>query len=125
MPRGMSCILLLVVSLLQAVAQAADGVAGPLRINPFVQPEVVADEAITAVSGEEDFMVLRGIMLAGEQSLANIGGKILGIGQEINGYRVIAVNESNVVLDRDGTRRELGVSKLDGIENNERRTGRR
>ena len=124
MPRGMACILLLVVSLLQAVAQAADE-AGPLRINPFVQPEVVADVAGTVVSGEEDSMVLRGIMLAGEQSLANIGGKIVGIGQEINGYRVIAVNESNVVLDRDGTRRELGVSKQDGIENDERRTGRR
>ncbi|HUT41443.1 MAG TPA: hypothetical protein VM011_08890 [Gammaproteobacteria bacterium] len=124
MPRGVACILLLVVSLLHAVAQAADG-TGPLRINPFVQPEVVADEAGPAVSSNEDSMLLRGVMLAGEQSLANIGGKIVGIGQEINGYRLIAVNESNVVLDRDGTRRELGVSKLDGIENNERRTGRR
>jgi type II secretory pathway component PulC len=116
--------LLLGLALFPAGVYATDA-AAPLHINPFVQPQVVADADTVVVSAAADTMVLRGVMLAGEHSLANISGQILGIGQEINGYRLIAVNEDNVVLDREGVRRELGVTKQDGMDNNEQVTRRR
>ncbi len=54
---------------------------------------------------------------------AQLGGKIVGIGQDINGYRVTAVNEQNVILDRDGVRREIGVKTQNGAGNDEQAGG--
>ena len=118
MPSYPVPVLLLLCSLLQGQAVAADSVE-ILRINPFVRPDNVTVTANTAVVADSESMELRGVMLAGEHSLANIGGKIVGIGQDINGYRLITVNERTVVLDRDGTRRELGVRTEDGVGRDE------
>lgn len=118
MSRCRAWYLLLVMVLLQGVALANDS-DGPLHINPFLQPRTVASTSKTAQSDDGVSMQLRGIMLAGEHSLANIGGKIVGVGDEINGYRLIAVNERGVVLDRDGTRKELGVRPEDGTGNDD------
>ncbi len=110
--------LLLVMALTPGGTLANDSYV-PLRINPFIQPKTVASTGMTAQSDDGVSMQLRGIMLAGDHSLANIGGKIVGVGDEINGYRLITVNERGVVLDRDGTRKELGVRPEDGTGNDD------
>jgi hypothetical protein len=45
---------------------------------------------------------LRGIMVAGKSSLVNIGGTILGIGEEIEGYRLVGVREHEAVFQKGG-----------------------
>jgi hypothetical protein len=54
---------------------------------------------------------LRGTMAAGEHSLANIGGEILAIGQEISGYRLMAVHQRHVVLEKNEIQRTLLIDK--------------
>jgi len=122
MPSCKVNILLLAVTLLHGSVHAA-GTDVPLRFNPFVRPDDVIGGAGSAAAVGDASMELRGVMLAGERSLANIGGKIVGIGQDINGYRVIAVNENMVVLDRDGMRKEIGVKTQTGAGNDEQAGG--
>lgn len=106
-----SAVLLLPLLLLMGEALAAD--AGvPLRINPFVQPAESRGVDVAQQSG--DSMELRGVVMAGEDSLANIGGRIVSVGQEVDGYRVITVDERKVVLERNGSQRELELRAQDG-----------
>jgi hypothetical protein len=105
-------LLLPLLLLLQQPAYAA-GKGPVLHINPFVPPETIGNGHTVKPATEANSMELRGVVLAGERSLANIGGKVVAIGEEINGYRLIAVNENNVLLDNKGARRELRIRSLD------------
>lgn len=97
-----------------AAAQAADERI-PLQVNPFVRPESGAAANAARAGADTGAMELRALMLAGKLSLANIGGHIVGIGEEINGYRLVAVNGDGVVLERDGAQKVLEVRKQDGV----------
>jgi hypothetical protein len=86
---------------------------GPeLKSNPFSPPPrsltaaAIGSRRVTDVGWE-----LNGIMLAGAASKADINGQVLGVGEEIDGYRVAAVERRQVVLVRNGARR---VVSLDG-----------
>ena len=57
--------------------------------------------------------VLRGTMVAGQQSLANISGVIVSLGEEINGYKLVAIHQREVVLMRGDERRILSVDNKD------------
>ena len=104
------------VMLLAALACAqgrADTDAPHLHINPFQPPpQATAD---SGAGGRESGSALevRGVMVAGEHSLANIGGRIIGLGQEIGGYRLILVTEDKVVLAHGNLRRTLAL-RTDG-----------
>jgi hypothetical protein len=83
-----------------------------LKINPFARPvDSQASPAQSVLSGEVASVpfVLRGTMVAGQQSQANISGVIVSLGGEINGYRLVAVHQREVVLLRDDERRILSV----------------
>jgi hypothetical protein len=54
-------------------------------------------------------MRLRGTMLAGSNSVANIDGTIIGIGQQLYGYTLVSVQQRQVVLDRNGTQTKLSI----------------
>lgn len=43
---------------------------------------------------------IRGILLAGDQSLVNLGGELIGIGETANGYRLLQVGEAHAVFQR-------------------------
>lgn len=43
---------------------------------------------------------IRGILFAGDQSLVNLGGKLLGIGESANGYQLLQVGEAQAVFQR-------------------------
>jgi hypothetical protein len=94
-----------------------------LHINPFVPPQTAAAGGGVKSGGGNDSMELRGVVLAGPHSLANIGGKIVGIGEEINGYRLMAVNEDRVVLDNNGVQREIRVRPLAGVGEDAKTSG--
>lgn len=92
---------------------AADDTA-TLRVNPFLRPDAGNGAAAAAAATDTGAMELRGIMMAGALSLANIGGRIIGVGEQINGYRLVAVNTDGVVLEREGVREVLEVRNEDG-----------
>ncbi len=47
---------------------------------------------------------LRGVLSAGMNSLANVSGEILAIGESIDGYVLVGVNEDGAIFERAGTR---------------------
>ena len=86
-------------------SQAADGTES-LQSNPFSQPlvdEKVPEKARVAA----DLLELRGIMVAGASSQANIGGVILSVGEEIEGHELVSVDHQHVVLVKNGVRKVL------------------
>lgn len=103
----------LLITLLPAMTASSGDVV--LTINPFERPLVasskdeVPDEAV--VEAPQVTLELRGTMAAGAHSLANIGGEILAIGQEINGYRLMAVHQRHVVLQKNEIQRTLLIDK--------------
>ena len=76
--------------LMTATAGARDLV---LKTNPFLKP-VSPDTGQTADKQDDDKhvaeMKLRATMVAGEHSQANIGGVVIGLGEEINGYQPVS-----------------------------------
>jgi len=45
---------------------------------------------------------LHGLMVAGPRSMANVGGVLLGLGQSVDGYRLVAVRETEAEFTRHG-----------------------
>ena len=99
----------------------ADQNVPDLKINPFARPvDNQVNPADSAASGQAAQVpfVLRGTMVAGQQSLANISGVIVSLGEKINGYRLVAIHQREVELLKDDERRILSVD--DNTENTRR-----
>jgi hypothetical protein len=105
---------------LTQVCHAGQGVPD-LKINPFARPvDNQVNPADSAASGQAAQVpfVLRGTMVAGQQSLANISGVIVSLGEEINGFKLIAIHQREVVLLKNDERRILSVDdKNEGSDN--------
>ena len=43
---------------------------------------------------------IRGILMAGDQSLVNLSGEIIGVGETANGYRLLQVGEEHAIFQR-------------------------
>ena len=83
-----------------------------LKSNPFERPLMTDNskpDQKTPAQADLPSMTLRGTMSAGPGSLANIGGEILGIGQQINGYTLLAVHPRHVVLEKNETQKTLSI----------------
>jgi hypothetical protein len=87
----------------------ADAGATPLHVNPFQPPPQATADSVAGGRESGSALEVRGVMVAGEHSLANIGGRIIGLGQEIGGYRLILVTEDKVVLAHGNLRRTLAL----------------
>ena len=100
---------------LSLVSQAGQSVH-TLTVNPFVRPiESQASPTHPAHSEQESTvpLVLRGTMVAGPQSLANISGVIVSLGKDINGYKLAVVRQRDVELVKGDERRILSVDDKD------------
>jgi hypothetical protein len=101
-----------------ALACQAAGTAGILHRNPFAHPLPESSQPVPGVTAAPPEakapLELRGTMLAGVDSLVNIGGLILGIGQEVDGYRIVSIHERQVVIEKHGEQRTLSVDNEDG-----------
>ena len=71
--------------------------------SPGPAPSKVAIVAHTAD------LVLTGTLMAGSDPMANIGGVILEIGGEVNGYRLVSIAEREVIVEKDGVRKTLTI----------------
>lgn len=54
---------------------------------------------------------LRAVMVGGARPLVNLGGTILGIGDSVDGFRLVEVRERSAVFVRDGNRVELPLGR--------------
>ena len=110
--RNRAPVVLLITLVPAMAASSGDAV---LKTNPFERPLVTSskdDEPEVAVEETpQTSMELRGTMAAGKNSLANIGGEILAIGQEINGYRLVAIHQRHVVLQKNEFQRTLLIDR--------------
>ncbi len=83
-----------------------------LRHNPFSRPpsEAVNDPGIgPAWGGTERDVDLRATMVASNGKLANVAGRILRPGDEINGLTLLEVFEDRAVFASDGRRLTIYV----------------
>jgi len=72
-----------------------------LRFNPFERPDMESDAQLTKrgnAAGNE--LKLRGTVIDGADSLANIGGDFYRMDQEVSGYRVTKIENGRVILRR-------------------------
>lgn len=91
--------------LLVLVAASVDA-AGQLQRNPFRVP-IELDAPVAAAGGPQmelrpDTLDLRATLVAGERSVVNLGGSILSLGEEIEGYRLVSVSEGEALFIKDG-----------------------
>ena len=96
-----------VLALLCASYAAAAAPEPPaLEYNPFSRPPSQAIRAVRAPqasgSAPSSSMDLRATLVAHQERLANVGGKILKPGDEIEGFRLLAVFEDRAVFDYKG-----------------------
>ena len=72
--------------------------------NPFERsPRIVAESPRAESSAiHAPTFTLRATMTAGAQSLVNVEGEILQLGDEFTGYRLVAVGEGTAVFARNG-----------------------
>jgi hypothetical protein len=102
-----SLVLLCALLTLGAPAAAGDERPRRLRFNPFAQPELAAiaqaDPSRVATGAFHGWAPeLTATLTAGEESLANLGGVILGIGEETHGYRLVKVDVFEASFEKDG-----------------------
>ena len=92
----------------------------PLRTNPFVVPidpeSGARDERAPSDVQAEVEMELHGVLLAGDQSFADIGGQILSLGEQINGFTLVEVDPRRVVLEKGEERMTMWLVGLEGLE---------
>ena len=72
-------------------------------VNPFSRP---ADGPVAATGSAEPATLgrpeLRGVVVAGPNSIANLNGTLLAIGEAVSGYELAAVSEDSATFLRDG-----------------------
>ncbi|MCY2930352.1 MAG: ParA family protein [Planctomycetota bacterium] len=85
--------------------------AAPLPPAPTAPKAPKAPRGPEYVTPPPD-MSISAVMRSGDDNLAEINGKILQAGQTIRGWRVVAIGENSVELEREGKRcvLRLGVS---------------
>jgi len=83
-----------------AVALSSNAVAeNVLRFNPFQQSDM-EEENLNAGTKSNSPLKLRGTVVDGEDSMANIDGKFYRLDEKVSGYRVIDIQSGKVTLHR-------------------------
>jgi hypothetical protein len=103
---------LLVLIMCATAVSYAGGSTYDLKTNPFVRPVDTQKQLDVQESAEESStvpLVLRGTVVAGQRSLANISGVVVSLGEEINGYKLVAIQQRQAVLLKNNDRRVLSV----------------
>lgn len=89
--------------------------APELRHNPFDRPDFVAKLTHGAEGAQLSGWpyVLHATLRAGALSLANVDGRLIGVGEEYEGYRLIRVGEGDATFQKDGLRVTVTVGNKD------------
>lgn len=107
MTRRTGSVILCMVAIGSTAALAVDVQRDPFRVPAPYGTQTAGTDGFTATADRP--IDLRGILLAGERSLVNVAGRILAIGEEFEGYRLVEVREAEAVFVRGGVRRTVAV----------------
>jgi len=77
--------------------------------SPSDSGAVTDNQARLAAQAFRSTHVLEAVLVSGDTRYAVIGGQTLSIGQELDGYRLVAVLERSAVFQVHGLRVELGI----------------
>jgi len=90
-----------------------------LRHDPFARPALTSlqrgskggpagsGKAAAAEPGRR--LNLQAVMMAGPKSIANVDGMMVRIGEEVHGYRLVAVHERQAVFEKNNKRFTLFI----------------
>lgn len=93
-------------------SQASDPQMPLLRFDPFhKQPGPEKSSSSTSAQDSDWQAELTAVLVSGDDSLANLGGVILRVGEETNGYTLVEVQEFSAVFERGGQRVTLTVER--------------
>lgn len=106
MNTGQTFLRVLAMTLITASTQVLADSPPDMRNNPFSRPP-------TLINGGDDVFVvsetngrpgldLQATMVGSQQRLANVAGRILRIGDEIEGFTLVRVYEDRAVFERAG-----------------------
>jgi len=91
----------------------ADSPRTTLHKDPFERPKLEQPTGSASSRYGSDGVPaeweLRATLVAGRDSLADVGGVIVRVGEEIEGYRLLSVGEGSAVLLGNGSRLVLTV----------------
>jgi hypothetical protein len=80
-----------------------------LHVDPFRAQPILNPPASPAPRPETFAPILRSTVVAGERSLANLGGAILAIGEETHGFELVEVNAFDALFLHEGRSVRLEV----------------
>ena len=106
-PRLIGCVLV-IVGLLPLTAQAEESTLLALQNNPFTRPEVLKakprppPQPQAVVAPEKIQLELTATMVSSIMPMAIVNGELLGIGDSIEGFKLIAVMEGKAIFARGG-----------------------
>lgn len=99
--------------------------AQALRHDPFVRPPLMAPAPARPASASLVAPwqpTLSAVLVAGPDSLVNVGGFVIKLGQEIDGYRLLQVSEGQAVFLKNKKRIVLKMNAPDAGQSNQRGT---
>jgi len=85
-----------------------------LQYDPFEQPAFLKASAQTRQSTSSTAtpdLQLRSILEAGEESVINLNGKILMIGDSYQGYQLVEVNKQSATLVKNGEKIKITLNQ--------------
>ena len=98
------------------LAIAAQDEPPALQQNPFSRPpsDVILDDRVSVRvdDAESPTLELQATMIGSINKLANVSGRILKRGDEVQGYVLVAIHEQYAVFERDGRRTTVYVKPL-------------
>jgi hypothetical protein len=111
--RNISLALLIVICSFGVLGGEYDQAIRVLR-DPFQKPNIqqksiVAPEAEKAPSQQTWAPQLKATLRAGRNSMANVNGKIIKLGETINGYKLMGVGERSAILVKNKHRLQLTI----------------
>ena len=114
------CLTTLIFLFLLVPVNAAETLA-QIRFNPFgyaeaEEPAVSERRSAGKTEGTPKPVVkpwkpvLLATIVAGEKSVANVAGKLVKIGQKVDGYKLLSVNRKSATFERSGHRYVLKLA---------------
>jgi len=107
MARLLSSFLSAAIVVAPSLGAHAEEVAELLH-NPFSHPEVPSRPSAHGSGANqpqrEAKLELRATLIASEHPMADVNGVILTVGEEVDGFRLVEVDERRAILERDGTK---------------------
>jgi hypothetical protein len=103
---------------LGALVPCVMGQDRPLQHDPFAKPALLGPPAASpggATRRAQKAPVARpklnlhALLVAGPDSIANVDGVMVRVGDAVNGYRLVEVEDRSAVFEKDGARFTFGI----------------